>query len=59
VLDADGKVKEEIPIFDILSASPYRTSLLPTTDIVMGTKNACDPLHTNMVVPVGAGWRGA
>jgi hypothetical protein len=53
VLDLDGHVKEEIPIFDALLRSNFRTYLLPTTDAIQADKNDCDPLHSNYVRPLG------
>lgn len=53
VLDVDGRVKEEIPIFDALLNSPYRTRLLTSLDPATAQQDACDPVHTNFVRPVG------
>jgi hypothetical protein len=53
VLDFDGRVKEEIPIFDALVASPYRTRLRVDIDPLIEGPESCYPVHTNSVVPVG------
>ncbi len=54
VLDFDGRVKEEIPVFEALFASPYRSRLLLKIDPLITEIDRCDPLHTNSVVLVGA-----
>jgi hypothetical protein len=53
VLDFAGRVKEEIPIFDALIASPYRTRLRVDIDPLIEGPESCYPVHTNSVVPVG------
>lgn len=54
VLDLNGAVKEEIPVFDALAKSPYRV-LLTTSSAPDGpSKHLCDPLHTNSVSTLGA-----
>jgi hypothetical protein len=55
VLDTDGNVKDEIPVFDILRKSAYRSYLAATSNPLRDEeKNDCDPVHTNLVSPVGA-----
>jgi hypothetical protein len=54
VLDSDGHVKDEIPIFDELRNSPYRSYLMASLDAESTEKDGCDPVHANMVSPVGA-----
>ena len=53
VLDFDGNVKEEIPVFDALFASPYRSRVLTGMDPFTLSPNWCDPVHSNSVVRVG------
>jgi len=51
VLDMNGAVTEEVPIFDALLASPFHAQLS-----VAGAPDGphdCDPLHTNSVTPLG------
>jgi hypothetical protein len=54
VLDANGHVTEEIPIFDALRNSPYRSYLIASVNTEAAEKDGCDPIHANMVSPVGA-----
>src|SRR5262249_8474249 len=45
VLDPDGHVKDEIPIFDALRNSPYRSYLMASLDAESTEKDGCDPVH--------------
>jgi len=54
ILDFNGQVKDEVPIFAALAASPYRSFLLVSNDVPYGGPVPCNALHPNSVNEVGA-----
>lgn len=53
ILDAAGKVTDDIPVFDAFMNSPFRYYLLDASQD-NGERDPCDPVHLNYVTPVGA-----